>query len=253
MTKHHWNIIILIALLTIALVLNQSIISWGILVFALFFFSIRLAFGISVIKNNYFFKAINKLENNQVLLTFDDGPHPEYTSTLLTQLEQHQLGAIFFVIGAKAEKYPQLIEQILEKGHIVANHTYNHPNTFALLNQKQVEKEITMGQNALLPFKDSSIDLFRTPIGVTNPIIARAVKATKVKTIGWTLRTKDTVKQDPKNWLTIITKKTKANDIVLFHDTQEMTATHLEEYIRTCQNRGIEFVSIPTLKQLFHA
>lgn len=62
----------------------------------------------------------------QLALTFDDGPHPEYTPRLLDKLDELGLRATFFVIGQKAEQYPQIVCRIADAGHEVANHTWSH-------------------------------------------------------------------------------------------------------------------------------
>lgn len=61
-----------------------------------------------------------------ISLTFDDGPHPEHTPNVLAELERWNLTATFFVIGQHAATHPQLIEQIVQAGHTVANHTWTH-------------------------------------------------------------------------------------------------------------------------------
>lgn len=64
--------------------------------------------------------------HSRIALTFDDGPHPEYTPRLLDKLDELGLRATFFVIGQKAEQYPQIIHRMADTGHEVANHTWSH-------------------------------------------------------------------------------------------------------------------------------
>jgi peptidoglycan/xylan/chitin deacetylase (PgdA/CDA1 family) len=66
--------------------------------------------------------------NNEVYLTFDDGPHPEITPWVLEQLQKYNAKATFFCIGKNVEKYPQTYQQLLDEGHQVGNHTHNHLN-----------------------------------------------------------------------------------------------------------------------------
>ncbi|QDT97297.1 polysaccharide deacetylase family protein [Gimesia aquarii] len=61
-----------------------------------------------------------------ISFTFDDGPHPEYTPQLLDLLNQYQQRGTFFVIGEKAQQYPELIERIINEGHEIGNHTFTH-------------------------------------------------------------------------------------------------------------------------------
>ena len=66
---------------------------------------------------------------NSVLLTFDDGPHPEITPRVLNLLEKYGARAIFFVVGQRVLKAPYLLKRIQEQGHSIGNHTYSHSNT----------------------------------------------------------------------------------------------------------------------------
>jgi hypothetical protein len=63
-----------------------------------------------------------------VALTFDDGPHPETTPWLLEELEIHGLRATFFLVGRQVERFPELAQRIVDEGHELANHTYDHPD-----------------------------------------------------------------------------------------------------------------------------
>ena len=62
-----------------------------------------------------------------VYLTFDDGPIPESTPVLLETLRRYGVKATFFVVGENVQKHPELLQQIVEEGHQVGNHTYHHP------------------------------------------------------------------------------------------------------------------------------
>ncbi len=251
MNKHTQNVLFLGIGISLAFLLPSTVMKWclGILVFLIF--SIRLAVGISVIRYNYFLKAIHQVPDNRVLLTFDDGPHPIHTPQILEILHRHNVGAIFFVIGNKIEGNERIINALIDSGHLVANHTFSHPHQFALLSTKKVISEIVKGQKSLDSIKKSSPQLFRTPIGVTNPNIARAIRKTKVTPIGWSLRTLDTRAQS-KTWVNQLVSKTKKGDIVLFHDTQKQTVEQLETYILQLKENGIEFVNTSHIKELFH-
>src|SRR5260370_18693235 len=65
---------------------------------------------------------------NQVALTFDDGPDPNYTPKILDILKQENAKETFFVIGAQAEKFPELTHRIYDEGHEIGNHTFTHPD-----------------------------------------------------------------------------------------------------------------------------
>ena len=70
------------------------------------------------------------VNDHSVYLTFDDGPIPESTPFILKTLREHGVKATFFMVGDNVRKYPQLYQQIVDEGHQVGNHTYNHLGAF---------------------------------------------------------------------------------------------------------------------------
>lgn len=69
-----------------------------------------------------------KSASKVLYLTFDDGPEPNITEFILNELHEHNIKATFFCCGSNIEKYPDLFQQIQEKGHLLGNHTYSHVN-----------------------------------------------------------------------------------------------------------------------------
>jgi peptidoglycan/xylan/chitin deacetylase (PgdA/CDA1 family) len=83
----------------------------------------------------------------EVALTFDDGPSPECTKDLLEGLKERNVKATFFVIGEKAEAYPDLIKKIQDDGHIIGNHSYTHVNLGILS-----KKDACRFERPMMPF-----------------------------------------------------------------------------------------------------
>src|SRR5262245_60514981 len=67
-----------------------------------------------------------RTRQKKIALTFDDGPNPECTPLLLTKLAEHRVPATFFLIGRNLERHPEIGRRIVQEGHEVGNHTYNH-------------------------------------------------------------------------------------------------------------------------------
>lgn len=252
MSKHFYNIVFLFTGVIIGYFLLPVELKIYFILSVFLIFSIRLTLGICIIRHNYFFKAQNTIASSKVLLTFDDGPDPNYTEKILEILKRHNIASIFFVIGHKISTCEVILLKAIKDGHLIGNHTFSHPNNFALLPTKSIVKEIEEGKKALKNIDGTEYTLFRTPIGVTNPHVARAIKRTKVKTIGWTLRTFDTNQQDKDQWIAKIVSKTKKGSIILLHDTQKNTADHLEEYIINAKKNGIEFVNRNDIKAFIY-
>ena len=87
---------------------------------------------------------------SHVALTFDDGPHPEFTPLILDILRDKNVKATFFCVGYLAEKYPEIVKRINEEGHLVANHSYEHNYKINFWGPKRVSKSlIRTGKNSL--------------------------------------------------------------------------------------------------------
>ena len=95
-------------------------------------------------------------------LTFDDGPHPEFTPRLLRVLDRHQARATFFMLGDHARQYPDIVRRVVERGHALANHSWDHPS-FPLISAHERRKQIRDCAHAIAPY--GGLRLFRPPYG----------------------------------------------------------------------------------------
>ena len=187
------------------------------------------------IRCNFYLNAIHKTKPNHVVLTFDDGPDPSYTPAILATLKKHDVKAIFFLIGKNADSNPALVREILADGHKVGSHSYAHPNNFGFMSKKAVQEEIQKGLEAL---GGMEIKLFRPPVGITNPNVAKAVHSLGLTVVGWSVRSLDTITKEPQKLLNRILNKVKGGDVILLHDTQFITAQVLDELITELKNRS---------------
>jgi len=146
-----------------------------------------------------------------VYLTFDDGPTPELTNQILEILKTHNAKATFFCVGENIERHPELFNQIIKNGHSVGNHTYNHLNAWKTDSDfylKNVEKAAE-----IIPSK-----LFRPPYGRITPKLINMLKD-KFQIVMWTVLSGDfDANTNPNKCFENATSKTKAGDILVFHD-----------------------------------
>ncbi len=192
----------------------------------------------------------------EIWLTIDDGPSPTHTVKMLDLLEQYEARATFFVIGARAEKYPHLITEILARGHSIANHTYTHPGgSFWCAGPARIGHEIDRGAETLRSTADRAAHFFRAPAGLKNMFLHPALRRRGLGLIGWTVRGLDTVLRDPAAVTARIAKRAKPGAIIVLHEghrTQRAPGFHpscLEQTLQTLTARGFRFV-IPSPEQL---
>ena len=101
----------------------------------------------------------------EVLLTFDDGPSVPYTGQILDILRAHGVKATFFLCGANAERYPELVRRIRDEGHEIGNHTWSHPYLY-LASRAKMAAEIDRTQDILEKITGTRPVWFRPPFGV---------------------------------------------------------------------------------------
>jgi peptidoglycan/xylan/chitin deacetylase (PgdA/CDA1 family) len=101
----------------------------------------------------------------QVMLTFDDGPHPDYTPRILDILDQHQVKAIFFVVGQEVDHNATIVEEIHQRGHLLGNHTYSHRNVTTIPRETLLEE--LAATDALIENITGYNPAFFRPPGVT--------------------------------------------------------------------------------------
>ncbi|GAA3508333.1 polysaccharide deacetylase family protein [Aquimarina addita] len=206
-------------------------------------------YGVLVMKAQYFIRSYSNnphISNKAVALTFDDGPN-EHTVEILKILERYHAKGTFFCIGKQIKEHPEIFKQIIEKGHLVGNHTYGHSKYIDLYGVNRFVNEIRKTDQIIKEFSGKSTLLFRPPYGITNPTVAKALKITKHKVIGWNRRSFDTTIPSESVIFKKITSNLKNGDVILLHDTKKITAAVLEQLLLFLQQNNVTTVMIDEL------
>jgi peptidoglycan-N-acetylglucosamine deacetylase len=196
---------------------------WAALLGAGVYVAVILA-GVFVLRLRMFADAIIRGPEGArgVVLTFDDGPDPVHTRKVLDILDEHDAKATFFVIGRKAERHPEVIQEILARGHEVGVHGYAHDRLFSLRGPRRVRRDLERAVRALEKVTKQRPTLFRPPVGHTNPTIARIAEQLDLTMVGWSVAGYDGIAgAKPSKVARRITHKLDDGDIVLLHDAAE--------------------------------
>jgi len=240
------NIITVIAVVLIQL-FSLSIIFY---VLVIILWLILTTIGSLHIRWNYHLNSLianYKIEDNQVAITFDDGPHPEFTPKVLELLKEHNVKASFFCIGENIEKHPELFQQIINEGHTIGNHTYSHSNSLGFMKTSNLILEMQQTNAIIKKISGLETKLFRPPFGVTNPRIKRAVHTVKLQSIAWSIRSLDTTSKTKEQILKAICNKLTKGDVVLLHDTSDKSVEILEQLLLFLKQNKMEAVTVATL------
>ncbi len=158
-----------------------------------------------------------------VALTFDDGPHPVHTRRVLDALDATGVKGTFFVIGKKAEEHPELVREILARGHEVGLHSYAHDRLMSLRGGSRVRADLERGIEVLERITGSRPRIFRPPVGHTNPIIARVISELDLQVVGWSVGARDGLAgTTARDVLARVMPRARDGAIVLLHDAAEL-------------------------------
>ena len=175
-----------------------------------------------------------------VCLTIDDGPDPEHTLALLDILDQHQAKAIFFLIGDRAARHPELVREIARRGHVIGNHSQTHPAaTFWALNPWRMWAEIAGCQQTLIQITSTTPQWFRPPVGHHNLFVAAPLRALDLKMLMWNCRGYDAVEKDAALALRRIEKSLRPGAIILLHDATPICEEVLCGTLNLLQRNGL--------------
>ncbi len=182
-------------------------------------------------KTNYLVKKIFRNyvwdipnSENKVYLTFDDGPTPEITEWTLEQLKKHNVKATFFCIGENIEKHPDIFKKVIENGHVIGNHTFNHLNGWKTPKEDYIENA-KLCQSKICSLQSAVCNLFRPPYGKIKLSQSKRLKKLGFKIIMWDVLSEDfNAKITPEKCLQNVIENVQSGSILVFHDSKKAFA-----------------------------
>jgi peptidoglycan/xylan/chitin deacetylase (PgdA/CDA1 family) len=178
-----------------------------------------------------------------IALTFDDGPHPEHTPRLLDVLHEQGVVATFFVIGANAERHPDLIRRIVAEGHTLGNHTFTHANP-RTISSGAFLNEVRRTNDLLTSLVGHGTRLVRPPHGkVTAGKLWKLWRA-RQSVILWNRDPKDFAAGSSdavRRWFD--TCALGSGDVILMHDNWPHAAEVLPDLAARARQAGLRFIT----------
>jgi peptidoglycan/xylan/chitin deacetylase (PgdA/CDA1 family) len=170
----------------------------------------------SVVARNVFGTITHVVTEEPVAaLTFDDGPHPEFTPRLLDLLERHNARATFFMLGEAAQGNQELVRRIAGAGHAIGNHSWDHPS-FPLITGRERREQLRACERAIAPYGQH---LFRPPYGEQNLASRLDALWLGYKVITWNLVVGDWWDRDADRMANLLANRVRPGSVIDLHDS----------------------------------
>jgi peptidoglycan/xylan/chitin deacetylase (PgdA/CDA1 family) len=153
-----------------------------------------------------------------VAITIDDGPDPDVTPQVLSQLAEYRAQATFFCVGVRVERYADLAREIVSRGHDIENHSQRHRHDFSLMGPGSMRAEISAAQDSIQRVTGSRPRFFRAPAGLRNPFLDPVLARLQLRLASWTRRGFDTVNTNADAVYRRLANPLQEGDILLLHD-----------------------------------
>ena len=185
-------------------------------------------------------------KEKKIAISFDVSWGDDRTEDILKILEEQNVKATFFIVGAWIDQYPDKLKMMFEKGHEIGNHSNKHPMMTTISKEKMIS-EIAMTDAKIMSITGQGTTLFRCPSGEYNNLVVETVESTNHYCIQWDVDSIDWKEQGAEIEYNRIIKKTKPGSILLFHNDAKYTPENLPKILENLKGQGYEFVKISDL------
>ena len=184
--------------------------------------------------------------DNKVALTFDCAWGADKTKLIMDEIEKNGYKCTFFVTGFWVDANKDLVKEINERGHQVANHSENHLH-LAKANTQTIATEIDTTSNKIKEIVGTSPLYFRAPFGEYDNGLINALNERQTQCIQWSIDSLDWKGLTGKEIADRVSSKIKSGDIVLFHNNSEHILDALPLIMLTLKNKGLSAVRVDEL------
>ena len=192
-------------------------------------------------------------DDKVVALTFDDGPHENYTTELLDTLAKYDVTATFFLIGKNVEQYPEIVKRIQSEGHEIANHSYDH-RILPFQSDREIRRQIDSTSSLIESVAGVIPKYFRPPMGLLTSSVIDIIEASGHIAVIGDVYPRDPHKPGVDKIVERVLKRTKPGSIIIMHDggtwgkidrSQSVKAVPI--IIESLRQKGYRFLTVSEL------
>lgn len=172
----------------------------------------------------------------EVLFTFDDGPHPSGTARVLDALDEVNAKAVFFVVGGRIQKAEQMLREVLNRGHLIGNHSYSHWLGSPPSSRREYQTDIELCQQRIFDACGFKPTLYRPPLGAVNIATITTARALNLQIYKWSFDTNDWRLRDDDSARTQADELVPGishRDVILMHDDNPHTPIMVTKMLHT--------------------
>jgi peptidoglycan/xylan/chitin deacetylase (PgdA/CDA1 family) len=189
--------------------------------------------------------------SRQLALTYDDGPNDPHTLRLLEVLGRHGVHATFFVIGRYVRERPDIVREVVNRGHVLGNHTFSHPNLI-FASARRTRMELERCQQAIADAVGNPASLFRPPFGGRRPATFRLARQLGLEPVMWGVTGWDWKEKGEDYIEQKVQQQVRGGDVILLHDgapenfgaDRSQTVVATDRLIAKYKSEGYEFVTV---------
>lgn len=176
------------------------------------------------------------------VLTFDDGPFGKRTRNVVDVLDKYGVRGTFFELGKRVEADPDLTREIRDRGHVIGNHTYSHPD-LSQSTDDIVNNEIEWANNAFVEALGEKPTVFRMPFGSGGERVVKLIEDHEMSSVIWNVDSADWALKNTELIVNTVKDNIRRQSLILFHDTIAETADAVDILIPWLQEQGYIFLT----------
>ena len=185
-------------------------------------------------------------EEKKISISFDCAWGTDYTDALLEVLERENVRATFFMVEFWAEKYPEYVKKIDEKGHEIGTHSATH-SQMSKLSEGEIRQELASSSEAIASVTGKAVELFRPPFGDYDDLLIRTAREAGLYTVQWDVDSLDWKGLSAPEIAQRVLTRVQSGSIILCHNNGEHTAEALPAVLSALKTRGYTFVPVGEL------